>query len=70
MKQSKQAIINEILRFNRILTQQKYNSKDDKDIKRLIAENLKLLSEIEAEETTKRIRTQQKQFRANLAACL
>ena len=70
MKQSKQAVINEILRFNRILTQQKYNSKGDKDIKRLIAENLKLLSEIEAEETAREIRAQQKRFKANLAACL
>ena len=46
---TKQEYINEILRLCRILTQCKYNSADDENIKRLIAENLHGIGKIEHE---------------------
>lgn len=48
-KHTKQEYINEVLRLCRILTQCKYNSADDKNIKRLIAENLQCIGKIEHE---------------------
>lgn len=48
-KHTKQEYINEVLRLCRVLTQCKYNSADDKNIKRLIAENLQSIGKIEHE---------------------
>lgn len=69
MKHSKQKIINEILRFDRILTQCKYGSEDDKNIKKLIAENLAQLSEIESHNALKKQAKHRQDYLANLAAC-
>jgi len=70
MKHSKQKIINEILRLTRVLTQCKYGSEDDKQIKKLIQENLAMLSELESRSAERRHHKQYEAFRANLAACL
>lgn len=66
----KKDIINEILRFCRTLTQMKYNSEDDKNIKRLIAENLRNLAEIEKREVEARERAKAEKELAKLQACL
>ena len=42
-KLTKKDYINEILRLTRILVQYKYDSEDDRNIKRLIDENLRNL---------------------------
>lgn len=47
---TKKNCIEEILRLNRVLVQMKYDEEDDKNIKKLIAENLKILSKIEQEQ--------------------
>lgn len=70
MKHTKQAVIDEILRFNRILTQCKYGSEDDKVIKKLIAENLAKLSEIESAASARKIKRQKAKFLAELASCM
>ena len=70
MRKSKQKIINEILRLTRVLTQCKYGSEDDKQIKKLIQENLVMLSELDSLSAERRRRKQDETFRANLAACV
>lgn len=70
MRKSKQKIINEILRFARVLTQCKYGSEDDKQIKKLIAENLAMLSELETSSAQRKNRKQYETLVANLAACV
>lgn len=47
---TKKDYINEILRLTRILVQYKYDSEDDRNIKRLIDENLRNLGQLEASE--------------------
>lgn len=49
-KLTKKDYINEILRLTRILVQYKYDSEDDRNIKRLIDENLRNLGQLEASE--------------------
>ena len=46
-KHTKQDYINEVLRLCKTLTQLKYNSGDDKVIKKLIAENIEAIGRIE-----------------------
>lgn len=46
-KHTKQDYINEVLRLCKTLTQLKYNSDDDKVIKKLIAENIEAIGRIE-----------------------
>lgn len=70
MRKSKQKIVNEILRLDRVLTQCKYGSEDDKNIKKLIAENLAMLSELETLSTQRKNRKQYETLVANLAACV
>ena len=47
-KLTKKDYINEILRLSKILVQCKYDSDDDKNIKRLIDENFRNLGQLEA----------------------
>ncbi len=49
-KLTKKDYINEILRLTRILVQYKYDSDDDKNIKRLIEQNFISLGKLEASE--------------------
>ena len=49
-KLTKKDYINEILRLSKILVQCKYDSDDDKNIKRLIDENFRNLGQLEASE--------------------
>ena len=54
-KLTKKDYINEILRLTRILVQYKYGSEDDRNIKRLIDENLRNLGQLEASEYQNKI---------------
>ena len=54
-KLTKKDYINEILRLTRILVQCKYDSDDDRNIKRLIDENFRNLGQLEASECQDKI---------------
>ena len=69
-KVTKQMCINEILRFNRILVQQKYDSEDDKNIKKLIAENLAMISKIELDEIERREERRSRKRAVHLQICV
>lgn len=66
----KQDYINEILRLNRVLTQTKYDADDDRNIKRLIAENLQNLAEIEKEAVEAREKAKAKKELERYQSCL
>lgn len=48
-KHTKQDYVNEVLRLCKTLTQLKYDSNDDRVIKKLIAENIEAIGRIEHE---------------------
>ena len=67
---TKRDYINEILRLNRVLTQQKYNSEEDKHIKALIAENLREIAKIDKRNAEDREDRKYKNAVAKLNACI
>lgn len=69
-KLTKKDYINEILRLNRVLIQMKCNAEDDKNIKRLIAENLANISKIEQKDREKREEIKAINKAARLARCV
>ena len=63
-KHTKQDYINEVLRLCKTLTQLKYNSGDDKVIKKLIAENIEAIGRIERDKALQKEMEGKKRKRA------
>ena len=63
-KHTKQDYINEVLRLCKTLTQLKYNSDDDKVIKKLIAENIEAIGRIERDKALQKEMEGKKRKRA------